>query len=134
MFVKGGVQQILTGKDFERALRGFTLVDEALNKRFIVQIKRWCKTYGKVIPEDAYQVGNSIKYSPAQQRRQICRTQDVFSDMNEKGIKDLQAILEELEWDGKSLSPTIWFWDDFLKHVMLPRSFSLLHQGLVFGK
>ena len=25
--------------------------------------------------------------------------------MNEKGIKDLQAI---------------WFWDDFLKHVMLP--------------
>ena len=36
MFVKGGVQQILTGKDFERALRGFTLVDEALNKRFIV--------------------------------------------------------------------------------------------------
>ena len=65
-------------------------------------------------------MGNSIKYSPAQQRRQICRTQDVFSDMNEKGIKDLQAILEELEREGKSLSPTIWFWDGFLKHVMLP--------------
>ena len=29
VFVKGGVQQILTGKDFERALRGFKLVDEA---------------------------------------------------------------------------------------------------------
>ena len=56
MFVKGGVQQILTGKDFERALRGFKLVDEALNNRFIVQFKRWCETYGKVIPDDAYQV------------------------------------------------------------------------------
>ena len=40
--------------------------------------------------------------------------------MNEKGIKDLQAILEEFEQEGKSLSPAIWFWDDFLKHVMLP--------------
>ena len=29
VFVKGGVQQIITGKDFERALRGFKLVDEA---------------------------------------------------------------------------------------------------------
>ena len=28
-FVKVGVQQILTGKDFERALMGFKLVDEA---------------------------------------------------------------------------------------------------------
>ena len=40
VFVKGGVQQILTGKDFERALREFKLVDEALNIRFIVQFKR----------------------------------------------------------------------------------------------
>ena len=29
VFVKGGVQQILTGKDFEKALRGFKSVDEA---------------------------------------------------------------------------------------------------------
>ena len=29
VFVKVRVQQILTGKDFERALRGFKLVDEA---------------------------------------------------------------------------------------------------------
>ena len=29
VFAKGGVQRILTGRDFERALRGFKLVDEA---------------------------------------------------------------------------------------------------------
>ena len=29
VFVKSGVQQILTGKDVERALRGFKIVDEA---------------------------------------------------------------------------------------------------------
>ena len=40
--------------------------------------------------------------------------------MNENGIKDLQAILEEFEQEGKALSPAIWFWDDFLKHFMLP--------------
>ena len=44
----------------------------------------------------------------------------LFSDMNENGIKDLQASLEEFEQEGKSLSSAIWFWDDFLKHVMLP--------------
>ena len=60
-----------------------------------------------------------MNYSPAQQRRYICRSQDVFSDMNEKGIKDLQAILEEFEQEGKSISLAIWFWDDFFKHVML---------------
>ena len=56
VFVKGGVQQILTDKDFERALREFKRVDGALHNRFIVQFKRWCETYGKVFPEDAYQV------------------------------------------------------------------------------
>ena len=40
--------------------------------------------------------------------------------MNEKGIKDIKASLEEFEQEGKSLSSAIWFWDDFLKHVMLP--------------
>ena len=50
----------------------------------------------------------------------MCRTQYVLPDMNENGIKDLQAILEEFEQEGKSLSPAIWFWDDFLKHEMLP--------------
>ena len=51
--------------------------------------------------------------------KEKCRTQDVLPDMNENGIKDLQAILEEFEQEG-SLSPAFWFWDDFLKHVMLP--------------
>ena len=32
-----------------------------------------------------------------------------LSDMNKKGIKDLQASLEEFEQEGKSLSPAIWF-------------------------
>ena len=40
VFAKGGVQQVIAGKDFKRALREFKLVDEALNNRFIVQFKR----------------------------------------------------------------------------------------------
>ena len=51
--------------------------------------------------------------------------------MNEKGIKDLQASLEEFEQKGKSLSPAIWFWDDFFKHVML--AIKLLIASLRFG-
>ena len=54
--------------------------------------------------------------------------------MNEKSIKDLQASLEEFEQEGKSLSPAIWFWDDFLKHVMLPIKLYIASSRLVFGK
>ena len=51
--------------------------------------------------------------------------------MNANGIKDLQAILEEFEQEGKSLSPAIWFWDDFLKHVMLPIKLFIASSRLV---
>ena len=73
-----------------------------------------------------------MNYLPAQQRRQICRTQDRFSDMNKKGIKDLHAILEEFERERKSYlqRPTIWFWDDILKHVMLQMKMFIASSGL----
>ena len=37
------VQQMMSGKDFDRALRGLRLVDEALNRRFILQFNIWCQ-------------------------------------------------------------------------------------------
>ena len=121
VFAQGSVQQILTGKDFERALRGFKLVDEALNNRFLVQFKRWCETNGKVIPEESYQViGRFNEIFTSQTREADMQNKDMFSGMNEKGIKDLQDLLEEFEREGRSISPTFQFWHDFLKHVMLP--------------
>ena len=121
VFAQGSVQQILTGKDFERALREFKLVDEALNNRFLVQFKRWCETNGKVIPEDSYQViGKFNEIFTSQTRQADMQNEDMFSGMNEKGIKDLQDLLEEFEQEGRSISPTFQFWHDFLKHVMLP--------------
>ena len=108
-------------EDFERALRGFKLVDEALKNRFLVQFKRWCETNGNVIPEDSYQViGKFNEIFSSQTREADMQNENMFSGMNEKGIKDLQDLLEEFEQYGRSISPTFQFWHDFLKHVMLP--------------
>jgi len=36
------VEQMLTGKQFNRAVRGFTLVFEALNTLYIAALMHWC--------------------------------------------------------------------------------------------
>ena len=47
VFALGSVQQIRTGKDVERALRGFKLKDGALNNRVLVQFKGRCENMAK---------------------------------------------------------------------------------------
>ena len=50
VFAVGSVQQILSGKDFDKAMRAFKLIDEALTTRFFIQFKRWCSSNNKTIP------------------------------------------------------------------------------------
>ena len=47
VFAMGTVQQMLTGKDFDRALRGLRLVDDALTTVFLKEFKSWCSTKNK---------------------------------------------------------------------------------------
>ena len=42
-YAAGSVQQMLSGRDFDPALRGFRLVDEAMNILFLRQFKIWCE-------------------------------------------------------------------------------------------
>ena len=48
----GTVNQMLSGKDFDRALC-IRLVGEALNRRFLVQFKQWCIENNKVFPQES---------------------------------------------------------------------------------
>ena len=54
VFAVGSVQQILSGKDFDKAMRAFKLIDEALTTRFFIQFKRWCSTNNKTIPDEVH--------------------------------------------------------------------------------
>ena len=47
---------MLTGTNFDRALRGLQLVDEALNRWFLVHFRIWCKEINHPIPEDVTKV------------------------------------------------------------------------------
>ena len=52
VFAAGTVQQMLQGKDFDRGLYAFKLVDEVLNNQFYKMFKAWCDKSEKIIPEN----------------------------------------------------------------------------------
>ncbi|WAR13564.1 hypothetical protein MAR_027744, partial [Mya arenaria] len=42
VYAAGTVNDILTGKDFDRALTAFKMIDEALNSRLLTNFEAWC--------------------------------------------------------------------------------------------
>ena len=56
VYAPGSIHQRLSGKDFDRARHGLLLVDEALNKRFLLQFKRWCGEAHHLIPHEVNEV------------------------------------------------------------------------------
>ena len=111
---------VLTGKDFDRAIRAFKLVDEALNNKFLVQFKRWCDKNGKTIPDillqDIAKISEMFSCSAAVTTEQ---KESVIEGIGEVVFQDLQYLLKEFRQEGRSTSPTFQFWDDFLTFVML---------------
>ena len=69
VFASGSARQILAGKDFDRAPRASTVLDEAQNNRFFVQLKTWCDINGKTIPgillQDIVKVAEAVSSSAA---------------------------------------------------------------------
>ena len=47
VFAAGTVQQMLSGKDFDRALLGFKLVEEVFYTRFLKHFHAWCMKHKK---------------------------------------------------------------------------------------
>lgn len=43
VFAAGSVEKILSGRDFDRALYALKITDETLNRRFLLQFKKWCE-------------------------------------------------------------------------------------------
>lgn len=51
VFAAGSVQQMLSGKQFDRTVYAIKLVDEVLHSRFFLQFHNWCRINNRVIPE-----------------------------------------------------------------------------------
>ena len=118
VFAVGTTQQILAGRDFDRAVYSLKLTDEVLNSRFLMNFQKWCEEKGIVIPNEVCALLESATdlvtvTEPVTHPNVITKTMD--------SIKlNILPLIQQFRIEGRSVSPTFRFWDDFLTKVMLP--------------
>ena len=121
VFAVGSVQQILSGKDFDKAMQAFKLVDEALSTRFLIQFRKWCSKNNRAFSDDVH--------SHLHEFLERLSSNELDTEMNTKMLSggfgevlknDLLLLLSEFRQEGISISPTFRFCNDFLERVMLP--------------
>ena len=52
VFAAGTVQQIMKGKDFDRALESYKMLEEVLLKPFFLQFLSWCEKHSVNLPNE----------------------------------------------------------------------------------
>lgn len=117
VYAAGTVQMILSGKDFDRALMAFRLVDEVLHDRLLKQFSERCiendKDIDDNLKQDLLKLRDTIRGGSkenAELVKVICGT------LQENVI----SLLEEFKTEGSSNSPTFKFWIDYLDKVSVP--------------
>jgi hypothetical protein len=102
---------MLSGKDFDRALHGLRLVDEVLNRRFLLHFKSWCEETNHIIPDQISELLSTLTEDESMT--------DVVTQLTEVITERLSGIIQLFRDHGRSTSPTFKLWDDFLVKVML---------------
>jgi hypothetical protein len=119
VYAPGSAQHILSGKDFDRALRALKLVDEALSCRFMHQFNQWRGERGMVIPDQFGQLLVKLDKSFSDEQPDVS-VSDVIEEALPLLRDTVEPMLKQFREEGRALSPTFKFWDDFLQSVMLP--------------
>ena len=112
------VDQMLSGKQFNRSVRGLILAYEAMAELWLSSFFKWCELEGK------------IQAVPAVVWQQIIKTQKLIKEGNaevHEAVREMDKLVSDhLEplfcqfrsW-GYSRSPTFEYWDMFLKAVQI---------------
>ena len=121
VYAAGSIQQILCGKDFDRALMAYKLVDETLHRRFFCQFREWTKQkQGSTDYLEHVDKQTNTVFQAFEEQSSSHSLQQAVLDMNEVIQEYLQPAMKEFREEGRSLSPTFMLWDDFLQKVLLP--------------
>ena len=118
VYAAGSVERMLSGNDFDRALRGLKLVDEVLTSRFILQFKSWCTQRDKILPGLDEQLQSLEEMMPNTAESEILeyKLSELIAIINVQ----ITPLLDEFRTEGRQMSATFRFWDDFLWNVMRP--------------
>ena len=114
VFAKNTAEHILSGKDFDRALRAVLIVDEALNRRFLVNFQKWLEQRNEKISEEMLKEISSCLGGIAEGD-----TEAVNSILG-KIDADICPLIEQFRLEGREASPLFQFWDEILTKVSEP--------------
>jgi hypothetical protein len=107
------VKNILAGKDFDRAITTFKMIDEALNTRFLINFESWCIENDKYLDRDVNVIMRNIK--------DINNMTDADVDIwNTFASEKIIPLLEEFREESRQISPTFKLWDEYLTRVSEP--------------
>ncbi|XP_052278058.1 uncharacterized protein LOC127876693 [Dreissena polymorpha] len=108
------VNNILLGKDFDRALTAFKLVDEALYNRLLINFDAWCAKNNKNMASEVRMMLSDFRSMPT----------DTYAESLDRFVDTLSnyltPYLEEFREEGRNLSSTFSLWDDYLAKVSTP--------------
>ena len=111
-FAALSVHKILTGKDFDRALYGLKLVDEALSARLFHNFNIWCKNSGKDL---------ELNHLLQQLEEKLAKPGETdFNNLILEIGNKVKPLLDVFRKKGRNISPAFQFWDDCLFRVLQP--------------
>jgi hypothetical protein len=113
VFARVTAEHILSGKDFDRALRGLIMVDEVLNQRFFKQFLTWTEENSKPIPSELLERFKCLNVAFGEDKSEI---QNLLNDIE----LQIAPLIESFRSEGRETSPLFRFWDDYLSEVSLP--------------
>lgn len=116
VFAAGTTQQILSGKDFDRATYAMKLVDEVLTSQFLKNFSMWCEEKGVLMPNEV----SELMDETTDHMTSAATDYNVFMRTTESIKNNVLPLIEQFRSEGRAISPTFRFWDEFLTDVTLP--------------
>ena len=114
VFATGTARHILSGKDFDRAMKADVMVDEALHQRLLIQFKSWCDINDKDLSTELSEHLNHFRCNYE------IRTEEMVQSMCTFLESRVNPLLEQFRVMGRNTSPTFKLWDDYLTKVSVP--------------
>ena len=119
VFAAGTVQQILSGKDFDRGLYAMKILDEVLYGQFFRQFILWCGKTGSAIAEQVLDQLAMLftEYNEQVKSERLSASISTLSQSVEESLVPLITMFRE---EGCEASATFRFWDEFMQYVSTP--------------
>ena len=117
VFAMGTVNQIMLGKDFDRSIYAFKLIDEVLHYNFFKNFQAWCTTRNVSLPETVTDELKELQTCLAENSGRLDATMDQLLTTTETNVL---PIISQFRTEGRRISPMFKFWDDYLQRVSTP--------------